>query len=313
MSPTTCRQRHLLLLSCPHRRAGTVGIAGTVGMAVVGERRRLAYAISYGSSRLSWPLGACAKRVFKLSPPSSEPELILGRSCSQTKLGIKQNPIAPFGSTSRKTSYSGDPSLSPGPFPRRKSSLGDLNSQLHRSPPTPEPRDRPATGSSPLSAYSSGGLPGPGSVALNRALVSNEGGVETLQSPPEHNDTSSSSTSSSLPKPNGTRLSSTAAAENPFFGSGQSSRERMSKSAASSQSGSGKVISGLQSDLLQARSALESTRGQLRLSQRAVEHLGRQTGTLSLFRLSAPQRADVSLLHAPQTTSKRPRSDWATR
>lgn len=65
---------------------------------------------------------------------------------------------------------------------------------------------------------------------------------------------------------------------NPFFGSSASTRERLSKSAASAQSGSGKVISGLQSDLLQARTALESTRGQLRLSQRAVEHLGRQTG-----------------------------------
>lgn len=65
---------------------------------------------------------------------------------------------------------------------------------------------------------------------------------------------------------------------NPFFGASRYSRDRVSQSAASAQSGSGKVISGLQSDLLQARAALESTRGQLRLSQRAVEHLGRQTG-----------------------------------
>lgn len=67
--------------------------------------------------------------------------------------------------------------------------------------------------------------------------------------------------------------------ESPFFASG-ASRERISKSAVSAQSGSGKVISGLQSDLLQARSALESTRGQLRLSQRAVEFLGRQNDDL---------------------------------
>lgn len=65
--------------------------------------------------------------------------------------------------------------------------------------------------------------------------------------------------------------------QNPFFGSG-SSRERLNKSAASAQSGSGKVISGLQSDLLQSRTALESTRGQLRMSQRAVESLTRQKG-----------------------------------
>lgn len=114
------------------------------------------------------------------------------------------------------------------------------------------------------------GLPGPGSVALNRALVSDEGSALESLEHPDNLDRRGSETRAS----NGAaRLS----AENPFFGSG-ASRERMKNSVASAASGSGKVISGLQSDLLQARSALESTRGQLRLSQRAVDFLGRQNG-----------------------------------
>lgn len=181
---------------------------------------------------------------------------------SQAKLGIKLNP-APFGSSSRKGSLTAEP-----PLPRRKSSISDLSSH-HRSPPTPEPRERSGLSTSPLSAYSAG-LPGPGSVALTRTLVSDEG-AETLQvadDGPEPTATSS--------KSNGNARQY---GESPFFASG-ASRERISKSAVSAQSGSGKVISGLQSDLLQARSALESTRGQLRLSQRAVEFLGRQNDDL---------------------------------
>lgn len=156
---------------------------------------------------------------------------------------------------------------------------------------------------------------GSGQVSMNRAYLNDDpSGMETLQIPtspsqqaPPSLDRSVSptgSSSASYPhlRSNGLPSSSShssyngggggrpsAAAENPFFGSG-ASRERLSKSAASAQSGSGKVISGLQSDLLQARSALESTRGQLRLSQRAVEFLGRQSGTflLRLFSLSFP-------------------------
>lgn len=139
----------------------------------------------------------------------------------------------------------------------------------------------------------------PGSVAMNRALISNEGGetVETLLAEPPEGlqvvlaESISAATTSIAPAPGLTAnglpqpvprsrspLPSGSPSSNPFFGSSGVTRERLSKSAASAQSGSGKVISGLQSDLLQARSALESTRGQLRLSQRAVEHLGRQTG-----------------------------------
>jgi hypothetical protein len=160
----------------------------------------------------------------------------------------------------------------------------------------------------------------PGSVAMNRALISNEGGetVETLLAEPSEGlrvrssetepvsplslavpdpinavlaESISAATTSTAPAPGLTAnglpqpaprsrspLPSGSPSSNPFFGSSGVTRERLSKSAASAQSGSGKVISGLQSDLLQARSALESTRGQLRLSQRAVEHLGRQTG-----------------------------------
>jgi len=77
-----------------------------------------------------------------------------------------------------------------------------------------------------------------------------------------------------------THSKSTSRPENPFFSSGTPARERLSKSVNSAMSGSGKVISGLQSDLLQARTGLESTRGQLRLSQRAVDFLGRQNGAI---------------------------------
>jgi hypothetical protein len=138
---------------------------------------------------------------------------------------------------------------------------------------------------------------GSGQVAMNRAYLNDDpSGMETLQIPTspsqQHLDRSISPTSTSTStsprlKPNGLPSSSSnggprgsVASENPFFGSG-ASRERLSKSAASAQSGSGKVISGLQSELLQAKSALESTRGQLRLSQRAVEFLGRQSGAFS--------------------------------
>lgn len=89
--------------------------------------------------------------------------------------------------------------------------------------------------------------------------------------------------------------SSSARPENPFFGSGTPARERLTKSASSAQSGSGKVISGLQSELLQAKNALESTRGQLRLSQRAVDFLGRQNGEFFfcfLFIARPPERGE---------------------
>ncbi|GAA5843887.1 hypothetical protein JCM11251_003544 [Rhodosporidiobolus azoricus] len=156
----------------------------------------------------------------------------------------------------------------------------------------------------PLSSASPRGpmqLPeGAGHVSMNRALLSDDGGVETLSLPvpDRHIDNRAPSPTSSgsglapsphirangLPSPSGGSgggggLRGHAAPENPFFGSG-AARERLSKSAASAQSGSGKVISQLQSDVLQARSALEATRGQLRLSQRAVESLGRQTEDL---------------------------------
>lgn len=173
----------------------------------------------------------------------------------------------------------------------------------------------------------------PGSVAMNRALISNEGGetVETLLAEPSEglqvrpSETEPVSPlslavsdpinagsepfsvkTSTAPAPGLTAnglphstprsrspLPSGSPSSNPFFGSSGVTRERLSKSAASAQSGSGKVISGLQSDLLQARSALESTRGQLRLSQRAVEHLGRQTGEFREL-WSGPERSVCS-------------------
>lgn len=129
------------------------------------------------------------------------------------------------------------------------------------------------------------GLPSPGSVALARALVAEEGRTNGEDShthsrtPVTSASPASASTSPLLETPahmNGSRRTSAGGGgDNPFFGGSGAARDRLNKSTASSQSGSGKVISTLQSDLLQARSALDSMRGQLRVSQRAVEHLGR--------------------------------------
>ena len=90
-----------------------------------------------------------------------------------------------------------------------------------------------------------------------------------------------------------THSKSTSRPENPFFSSGTPARERLSKSVNSAMSGSGKVISGLQSDLLQARTGLESTRGQLRLSQRAVDFLGRQNGAILFLCICSYFEADM--------------------
>ncbi|KAH8929652.1 hypothetical protein BT69DRAFT_1256013 [Atractiella rhizophila] len=66
---------------------------------------------------------------------------------------------------------------------------------------------------------------------------------------------------------------------NPFFG-GTSGRNRVVQGQISAQSGTGKVITSLQQDLASVRSVLESTRGQLRISQRAVEALTRTSEDL---------------------------------
>lgn len=178
---------------------------------------------------------------------------------------------APFGSSSaRQTSLSPSDTRDQSSS-GRKASFGDT-----RAASTPSPTPDTATSPSPSSSPRIVGLPSPGSVALGRALVPDEANSSTSRSkcphptpPPKDTVSYMAPTASSSRASNGS--------QNPFFGSG-SSRERLNKSAASAQSGSGKVISGLQSDLLQARTALESTRGQLRLSQRAVESLTRQKG-----------------------------------
>lgn len=236
----------------------------------------------------------------------------------RSKLGMQSNAAA-FNATSPRQSL-GSPAHESGPTPRRRSV-----SPFDNSGSSPRSADGAVLASSPRSVSSNrsfgpGGAGMPGSVAMNRALISNEGGetVETLLAEPSEglqvrpSETEPVSPlslavfdpinagsepfsvkTSTAPAPGLTAnglphstprsrspLPSGSPSSNPFFGSSGVTRERLSKSAATAQSGSGKVISGLQSDLLQARSALESTRGQLRLSQRAVEHLGRQTEDL---------------------------------
>ncbi|GAA5868937.1 hypothetical protein JCM1840_005166, partial [Sporobolomyces johnsonii] len=230
----------------------------------------------------------------------------------QSKLGIKSN-AAPFNSTSpRKVSLSmptGAPAAASEqlpPLPTRKPSSGDLSASFSPSPRRASATPEPGPNTSPRTPLHH--LEGAGPVAMNRALLSDDAGaggnaLETLHvpsastadrgAPPPslppspspsngHSHLSSASTSPTALRPNGLPSASprpSSSSENPFFGSG-AARERLSKSAASAQSGSGKVISGLQSDLLQARTALEATRGQLRLSQRAVDFLGRQNEDL---------------------------------
>jgi hypothetical protein len=305
-------------------RAGTARQGQNAGRRR-GERSRPCSTINSGSQRPRLPTcaslapdgrGVCTCRRVLLWLNARV------RTCRQAKLGVKATG-APFNVHSpRKTSLL----AADGPFPsdpNRKPSLSDLSasttssstprrtsgaseseaagpvSSAATSPPSsthPSPQlpSSPRTSSSPRGLHAPNGIPG--AVAMNRALLSNEGhtGSETLQIPsadcapsPSFSSTlappDTSASSSSAPRPSGlprprSPNPSTSTYSNPFFGSSGAARERLSKSAVSAQSGSGKVISGLQSDLLQTRSALESTREQLRLSQRAVEALGRQVG-----------------------------------
>ncbi|GAA5855874.1 hypothetical protein JCM9279_001152 [Rhodotorula babjevae] len=226
----------------------------------------------------------------------------------QAKLGVHASHV-PFNSTSPRQSPSlGGPARKPS-FTDLSASTSSLNARRRSSSnaSATSPRSAhfpPAGAATSPSPRSPSRLPeGTGPVAMNRALLSSEGSPgagpsrgangrakaladepDALAVPPSSTPQRSPSPSALLPNglPSASASASRAAgpSSNPFFGSGRASHERLSKSAASAQSGSGRVISGLQSDLLQTRTALESTRGQLRLSQRAVEHLGRQNDDL---------------------------------
>ncbi|GAA6026347.1 hypothetical protein JCM8202_001955 [Rhodotorula sphaerocarpa] len=282
-----------------------------------------------------------ASRTEQHRPPNWREEHATDaeRADSRNKLGIQNHSVA-FNTTTSPRQSRG---ASDGPSPRRRSPspFETLAGTSPRSPGLPSsPRGPQAN-----RTFGPEGNGVPGAVAMNRALLSNEGealetllgpepassgGVEadhrgnlhgresengtaatsesastglgsTSLLPPPRSTSPAGSESASVPSltPNGLSRPSTSSfastssparprsplpsgnpSSNPFFGASRYSRDRVSQSAASAQSGSGKVISGLQSDLLQARAALESTRGQLRLSQRAVEHLGRQTEDL---------------------------------
>ncbi|GAA6019568.1 hypothetical protein JCM11491_001340 [Sporobolomyces phaffii] len=249
---------------------------------------------------------------FNSSSPSRKPELPHSPSVPSATMD-RQLSVSPVSSRSRRvSSVSSSASTDAGPPP---------SSPL---PPVPAIPQTVVTASPtripvPTASVSSGYAP-VGPVALNRALLSNEGQPKS-SSPPAatvplpspapstvitNSNNEAGSTSDPLPEdidrslspppillaarqsrlsdPTYTRqsqyLASTSRPENPFFSSGTPARERLSKSASSAMSGSGKVISGLQSELLLAKNGLESTRGQLRLSQRAVDFLGRQNEDL---------------------------------
>lgn len=240
---------------------------------------------SYGISCASRApkCSSCQSRRARPSRPRPR-SLAPVRPHRQQKLGIRPNP-APFGTSLRRQSSTG-PSLGPPARPYGRSS-------------TPDPAD-PARPASPLLP---GAGPFPGAVSLTRALLSEDG----LPLPPDSPDRlprGSNGDGDRAPLSSSTS-SARLTAGNPFFGSAGSSRERISKSAASASSGSGKVISGLQSELLARSSALDTARQQLRVSQRAVEFLTRQNGARARS-LAAPRTAD--LFRAAQRTSRRPRS-----
>ncbi|KAM0787464.1 hypothetical protein ACM66B_003542 [Microbotryomycetes sp. NB124-2] len=169
----------------------------------------------------------------------------------QLKLGIKPN-LAPFGSSS----------------PRRRASAGPEFSAHHDST---DPASHGEQRHGSLLRVAEHGSPWANgdSVAVKRSLAFNNDQLATQPDRPR--------SVSPRPRTNG---SARVGSENPFFGNAGAARDRLINSAASSQSTSGKMISTLQSDILQLRSSLDTTRNQLRLSQRAVETLNRQNDDL---------------------------------
>lgn len=283
------------------------------------------------------------KILNSTSSPSTSPEL--SHSLSDRQLSVSPTSLRTRRVSSASSTHSTEASAPPPTSP------------LPPVPPIPQAIVTPAATTAtnvsptriPVPTSSNSGYAPVGPVALNRALLSNEG---QSKSPPSRspsplpstaitNDsiptvvntttTTTTTTTSGPPSPSSSDLpedidrslspppillaarqsrlsdptytrtaqylSSTSRPENPFFSSGTPARERLSKSASSAMSGSGKVISGLQSELLQAKNALESTRGQLRLSQRAVDFLGRQNG--EVFNSIA---LALALSHKPEIT-----------
>ncbi|OAV92656.1 hypothetical protein PTTG_04988 [Puccinia triticina 1-1 BBBD Race 1] len=123
-------------------------------------------------------------------------------------------------------------------------------------------------------------------------------------------DEQTNTTSSSEPSGNQPPTVSRQPRGNPFFSSG-GGRDRgtmihQNSSADRTTNGgnTGKVITTLQSDLLYARTALDQSKSQLRLSQRAVESLNRQTEDLkeSMSRLRLENEGLSKMLSRKERT-----------
>ncbi|KDE05167.1 hypothetical protein MVLG_04412 [Microbotryum lychnidis-dioicae p1A1 Lamole] len=200
----------------------------------------------------------------------------------QSKLSVKVNP-APFGSSSPRNlgglSISEHRASSPKPI--------SICQNHNGSSAPPSPSSPSLSTSSPSSA---GRLPSAGAVALNRALVSDDPGRSpSTSSPPsspnlspensEHSPSSALAPHNPYARQSSTSSTSTrrvsVASSGHFGNSTGNPRDRLAASASAATSGSGKVIAALQSDLLIARSALDSSRIQLRNGQRAIESLTR--------------------------------------
>ncbi|KAK4053387.1 hypothetical protein OIV83_001551 [Microbotryomycetes sp. JL201] len=241
-----------------------------------GQRRRLS---SSSSTNAAVPL---SPRTLSSSLPSQNSrddvrwrdelartrhELRLCRAelqACQLKLGIKPN-LAPFGSSSPRRRASAGPELD---SPR---SQGGTSEDRHGS------LLRVAEYGSP---WTNGD-----SVAVKRSLAFDDNATPTAVLGDA--DTRPRSVS---PRPRAVG-NARVGSENPFFGNAGAARDRLINSAASSQSTSGKMIATLQSDILHGmtnkssiayrlRSSLDTTRNQLRMSQRAVETLNRQNDEL---------------------------------
>ncbi|GAA5884113.1 hypothetical protein JCM16303_005922 [Sporobolomyces ruberrimus] len=292
---------------------------------------------------------------FNSSSPSRKPGIPspeLSHSSSFPSPADRQLSVSPTTSRTRRISTSSASSTSTTDTPGLFANVPPPTSPLPPVPPIPQ--SLPTRIPVPVSSTSSSGYAPVGPVALNRALLSNEGQPKSPLAPPSvplpstssngtSTDASTTTTTISSPPPlpdfdlpedidrslspppillaarqsrlsdptytrQSQYLSSTSRPENPFFSSGTPARERLSKSASSAQSGSGKVISGLQSELLLAKNGLESTRGQLRLSQRAVDFLGRQNEDLK----ETKERLNVEIESLTRQLNRRERTGEET-
>jgi hypothetical protein len=217
------------------------------------------------------PTAAASHSPRKMSSPTPTPDL-KGRTCSSND--------SPGDSGVFDMSIdlnSGVPVLDPPPKPRRATATFPGSPLVHSRIPV-SGRKALVSGEQ-VSPETS-----PGSATfkdvLQKGSQSSASGSRRPTPPPVLNGFSqiprprSASPNKALLSPSlGVGLGLRAPSPSPTFAKNQ-------RSVSAGNTGTGKVIGDLQNDLAASRAALESTKAQLRLSQRAVEYLGRQTDDL---------------------------------